>query len=328
MWGATCDCRWKGNKRCYFNPRPPCGGRRRTRRRIETVRRDFNPRPPCGGRLTAIRGESRNNHISIHAPRVGGDEFNPLINSKMQISIHAPRVGGDMAGVATYTNKNISIHAPRVGGDRAGWRKCRASEISIHAPRVGGDVWFINGGETEHDFNPRPPCGGRPFVLRSRSPVRADFNPRPPCGGRPARPRQRRHWALHFNPRPPCGGRRKNIGSGDSRWAISIHAPRVGGDCWTTSPAPPPEYFNPRPPCGGRRLVVAMIKSATNISIHAPRVGGDVYALQRMGGGAVFQSTPPVWGATSALMEVFKNSLYFNPRPPCGGRQVFLSYLQ
>ena len=35
--------------------------------------------------------------------------------------------------------------------------------ISIHAPRAGGDgVGGTKGGGTA-DFNPRPPCGGRPL---------------------------------------------------------------------------------------------------------------------------------------------------------------------
>ena len=33
----------------YFNPRPPCGGRR-SASRPPRYGRDFNPRPPCGGR--------------------------------------------------------------------------------------------------------------------------------------------------------------------------------------------------------------------------------------------------------------------------------------
>ena len=33
----------------------------------------FNPRPPCGGRRTGFKGELRWRIISIHAPRVGGD---------------------------------------------------------------------------------------------------------------------------------------------------------------------------------------------------------------------------------------------------------------
>ena len=79
------------------------------------------------------------------------------------------------------------------------------------------------------------------------------FNPRPPCGGRP----HRGDWALftdrHFNPRPPCGGRPGTQTAHRRFKGISIHAPRVGGDCWGDGEQEHNFYFNPRPPCGGRQ---------------------------------------------------------------------------
>ena len=57
---------------------------------------------------------------------------------------------------------------------------------------------------------------------------------------------------------------------------ISIHAPRVGGD-------------------GTLIDKWALVKS---ISIHAPRVGGDGSLESQNRAGPLFQSTPPVWGAT------------------------------
>ena len=35
------------------------------------------------------------------------------------------------------------------------------------------------------------------------------------------------------------------------------------------------------------------------ISIHAPRVGGDYTTILQMKVDEIFQSTPPVWGATT-----------------------------
>ena len=63
-------------------------------------------------------------------------------SSRLQhISIHAPREGGDKKYVQLQHHKLISIHAPREGGD---WRSyCQAALlvcISIHAPREGGDL--------------------------------------------------------------------------------------------------------------------------------------------------------------------------------------------
>ena len=56
-----------------------------------------------------------------------------------------------------------------------------------------------------------------------------------------------------FNPRPPRGGRRGLSATNIRYTAISIHAPREGGD---------PEYGYVLGGCHG-------------ISIHAPREGGD-----------------------------------------------------
>ena len=66
-------------------------------------------------------------------------------------------------------------------------------------------------------------------------------------------------------------------------------------------------------PCGGHVHPGA-------ISIHAPRVGCD-YAF----GAApiqeeLFQSTHPVWGATSSAGRGHHRLLDFNPRTPCGVR--------
>ncbi len=35
---------------------------------------------------------------------------------------------------------------------------------------------------------------------------------------------------------------------------------------------------------------------------------------------AGFQSAPPVWGATFAILQQTSRLACFNPRPPCGGR--------
>ena len=102
---------------------------------------------------------------------------------------------------------------------------------------------------------------------------------------------------------------------------FSIPAPGVGGDGTAGPGNSTPSYFNPRPPCGGR-----------------PGDGFPFY-----GSAWVFQSTPPVWGATCPLVCAQLDRgisihaprvggdpgwgdglfilLYFNPRPPCGGRQ-------
>ena len=146
----------------------------------------------------------------------------------------------------------ISIHAPREGGDYVFAASNKTAAISIHAPREGGD------------------CTGR-YIAR---PCR-HFNPRPPRGGRRADRGITVHLT-HFNPRPPRGGRLSGPHPELPAYAISIHAPREGGDMTynrtadftvTFQSTPPARgatsagwiccstryYFNPRPPRGGDR---------------------------------------------------------------------------
>ncbi len=100
--------------------------------------------------------------ISIHAPREGGDTGPLLISGYAGISIHAPREGGDLLVATGQLGLCISIHAPREGGDAYPISPSAYQRISIHAPREGGDHRVHYGVFIRHNFNPRPPRGGRP----------------------------------------------------------------------------------------------------------------------------------------------------------------------
>ena len=67
VWGATCRCRGQAAGRHDFNPRTPCGVRRRSRRRWIVSWTDFNPRTPCGvRRLNKVGYEARSQFQSTH----------------------------------------------------------------------------------------------------------------------------------------------------------------------------------------------------------------------------------------------------------------------
>ena len=85
---------------------------------------------------------------------------------------------------------------------------------------------------------------------------------------------------------------------------ISIHAPRVGSD---------------------RRLPGCA--RALWISIHAPRVGSDLLVTFPRFLVTRFQSTLPVWGATSLWHGCQYGIPDFNPRSPCGERRTTVNYL-
>ena len=123
-----------------------------------------------------------------------------------------------------------------------------------------------------------------------------------------------------FNPRPPRGGRRGLSATNIRYTAISIHAPREGGDPVATGnhvKAFP--NFNPRPPRGGRQPSVYAMDGDFFISIHAPREGGDLAADCCKTVFSDFNPRPPR-GGRLAHCASGPRWPYFNPRPPRGGR--------
>ena len=154
-----------------------------------------------------------------------------------------------------------------------------------------------------------------------------------------------------FQSTPPVWGATWTEAAWGAGPDISIHAPRVGGDCVRLFFAAGLHISIHAPRVGGdARDPDALLDLI--ISIHAPRVGGDPMipptathqekfqstppvwgattgraALIRLF--AVFQSTPPVWGATpSSPCQYPPNPGNFNPRPPCGGRrEAYQTYI-
>ena len=79
---------------------------------------------------------------------------------------------------------------------------------------------------------------------------------------------------------------------------ISIHAPREGGDPFTTTSPEPSAIFQSTPPARGATGIPDPVYSLTLISIHAPREGGDSVPTTPPAQMSSFQSTPPARGAT------------------------------
>ena len=179
-------------------------------------------------------------------------------------------------------------------------------------------------GRSNTNFNPRPRAGGdcRSYPAQSRaSPIsihapRAggdsglgvsisssfSFQSTPPVWGATWRRWKNCPFTI-FQSTPPVWGATHGRRRQPCRGAISIHAPRVGGDI------------------GAEPLALSDC-----ISIHAPRVGGDFLFIATIPDD-LFQSTPPVWGATRTRTVRIKPAINFNPRPPCGGRPFGFQFL-
>ena len=171
----------------------------------------------------------------------------------------------------------ISIHAPRVGGDQV-FRVDEAEPgVFQSTPPVWGATEAAKAQIEAETFQSTPPVwGATPDALEGARSI-AKFQSTPPVWGATSLPVLPASCCSDFNPRPPCGGRPRSP---------------PGLRC---SP-----HFNPRPPCGGRLTKSDISRVFDNISIHAPRVGGDSLRLVLPSEGSIFQSTPPVWGATGS----------------------------
>ena len=92
-------------------------------------------------------------------------------------------------------------------------------------------------------------------------------------------------------------------------------ATKRNGHCWHNR-----KNFNPRPPWGGRPYRHGLINHVRGISIHALRGEGDKNSGDNMEIITKFQSTPSVGRATCMKLTAISKAVYFNPRPPWGGR--------
>ena len=196
-------------------------------------------------------------------------------------------------------------------------------------------------GPTGTNFNPRPPCGGRPSPPAS-GPAPRYFNPRPPCGGRHMDYRKEAAQELFQSTSSVwrttlCGQ------SHDWEIFISIHVLRVEDDqsrrrAWAFR-----AYFNPRPPCGGRRgrcascFSIALFQSTSSVWRTTRRplpvfsstqfqstssVWRTTCEIYDQNTGGKFQSTSSVWRTTRHVYTNVHHMEDFNPRPPCGGRPL------
>ena len=258
--------------RANFNPRHPCGWRRRSYS-ASTKQRYFNPRHPCGWR----------------PPSRQMWDFLQKFQSTPPMRV---------ATLLATQNFKQRIHFnPR---HPCGWRLRQPTSATSRCdfnPRhpCGWRLQTDPGAGEGRNFNPRHPCGWRLRYVES-SLMQQHFNPRHPCGWRRGDFRGEGKTAV-FQSTPPM---RVATGAGqpDSEpLLISIHATHAGGDRPLASVQSDFRNFNPRHPCGWRRGMVTSCKLhmdfnprhpcgwrlieidadrfVDGISIHATHAGGD-----------------------------------------------------
>ncbi len=285
-----------GNTPAYFNPRSPCGERRR--RATDHRQADyFNPRSPCGERRLKALEDASSSIFQSTLPVRGATDAVSYELERQAFQSTLPVRGATELRASLYAEQRISIHAPRAGSDQG--QRVRSRQ--------------------ECDFNPRSPCGERLASCCTRRSSRSFQSTLPVRGATCAATIPRSAYRRisihapragsdggasppypdtdHFNPRSPCGERPVRRGLSVRSCQISIHAPRAGSDAWRPLKPVSTSYFNPRSPCGERRAgklsntrtlrfqSTLPVRGATalpepqrrrkGISIHAPRAGSD-----------------------------------------------------
>ena len=95
------------------------------------------------------------------------------------------------------------------------------------------------------------------------------FNPRTPCGVRPFLCKYIDFVILRFNPRTPCGVRLRTGAYGDTTPEVSIHALLAECDILLMQGLMDSGSFNPRTPCGVRLIAAVKSDFEAVVSIHA-----------------------------------------------------------
>ena len=152
---------------------------------IERLGQCFNPRAPCGARPSSSLTKYLYFLVSIHAPHAGRDVLHKT-RWEPQIKFQSTR---PMRG-ATCCIRSHSSHG----------------RVSIHAPHAGRDGSVQQNPSMMGSFNPRAPCGARPF----------DGGPRA--------------WYCPFQSTRPMRGATQMMLIGYAQYVVSIHAPHAGRD--------------------------------------------------------------------------------------------------
>ena len=303
--------------------------------------------------------------ISIHAPRMGRDRLSQGRRcwSHPHFNPRAP-YGARPTGARCGTRWTVFQSTRPVWGATRDYAAAATDrEISIHAPRMGRDFVCRHAVFGRRDFNPRAPYGARQRAGQKPGPFFTFQSTRPVWGatrGRQAEAATPDGISIHA----PRMGRDRGGKPARCFLQISIHAPRMGRDGKTAPPRAPSErisihaprmgrdtvarvlsvrllYFNPRAPYGARQHRNNNIQDTAHFNPRAP-YGARRRISSFKKSASTFQSTRPVWGATSAVIHCqylqpisihaprmgrdfqprfsHQRGEYFNPRAPYGAR--------
>ena len=165
-----------------FNPRSPCGERRRSSRPISRSS-NFNPRPLAGSDEPEAAGVLRQ-LVSTHAPLAGSDYSTTLQGCRVtSVSTHAPLAGSDCVQCTPPTMTRFQPTLPLRGATTSRRRTPRACAVSTHAPLAGSDQNGSKPYAPRVRFQPTLPLRGATAAALTTNFIPSRFQPTLPLRG-------------------------------------------------------------------------------------------------------------------------------------------------
>ena len=184
---------------------------------------------------------------------------------------------------------------------------------------MGSDYGGSCPGQRSKNFNPRSPCGERPWLRFLCSTSKA-FQSTLPVWGATAEREATVKQRLKFQSTLPVWGATMSMDEVREHAQISIHAPRVGSDKVSRSGSSGRVDISIHAPRVGSDWVGSGDGYADGISIHAPRVGSDIPPTAGLKLSSISIHAPRV-GSDDSSPLTSDAAINFNPRSPCGERQ-------
>ena len=283
-----------------FQSTPPARGATPERSTISS-KQEFQSTPPARGATSKCFISNASMVFQSTPPARGAtgmDEELAKINARFQ-STPPARGATEELPCNVGVGQNFNPRPPRGGRLDVDGDIVAEIGISIHAPREGGDrnAWYYI--DRSKKFQSTPPARGATARRTHPHAQFSAFQSTPPARGATGLLLVCVEDHQRFQSTPPARGATDALKQkAGCHIAISIHAPREGGDQSYFSRDPkeslfqstPPargatlsqsaahiakNNFNPRPPRGGRHKELRFPDTPLTISIHAPREGGD-----------------------------------------------------
>ena len=175
---------------------------------VTKTRERFNPRAPCGARRRITRGaQPVGVGISTHAPLAGRDRREKGLHThNFDFNPRAPCGARPCLGVTRAHYIKFQPTRPLRGATAISKKSWQIHKFQPTRPLRGATVKLVIAGVT-YGISTHAPLAGRDQETIFDLKMENQFQPTRPLRGATRRPSSTSRWRTNFNPRAPCGAR-------------------------------------------------------------------------------------------------------------------------